>query len=200
MAQTTGTNTGLDSLWYFDTDNADLQFREDTTGEPGSPPVRVLAGTVVRYGDTAIIKGPGGVAIRERILPGAFGDVAKTQMNAVLQHNRDRTVAANGYGLKLFDSPTELRAEISLDDSFDAMEAYKKYKNGTIRGLSPEFYPVKSRYEGGVLLREVAPTIRLGLVDKPAYPDSKLVEARAAEIALYSVPKGTEKAPLPRWL
>lgn len=161
----------------------DLQLREQGEGDNLS---RVLSGTVVRYGDTATVK-THGIVIRERIVAGAFGDIKDVDITAVLQHDRSRGLARSGYGLTLHDTPTELRADIALIDDTDGTDAYKKFKAGILRGLSAEFVPQRSIVQAGVLIRQQAKLVRIGVVDTPAYPDS-LLEERQAEILALSPP------------
>lgn len=163
-------------VFYWATD--DIQYREEGEGDNLT---RFLSGTVVKYGDVATVK-VGGIVVRERIEPGAFGPVSDMDLTAVIQHERSRPVGRLGYGLTLTDTATEMRADLRLPDTTDGRDTYTNFKEGIIRGISPEFLPVKSAVQNGVLVRQQAKLLRIGLVDKGAYPDSKLVEARAAEI------------------
>lgn len=154
----------------------DLQIRE----EGGDAPP-VLSGTVFRYGDTAVVPYKGG-AIRERIAPQAIkGDISKLDITANLQHDRARSLARTGYGLVLIPTATELRAELTLGDDTDSRDTLSKFKRGILRGFSGEFYALRSRMEGNVLLREEIVLDGLAVVDRPAYHDSVL-ESRALEI------------------
>lgn len=168
-----------DILIYWASD--DLQLRQE--GDDNPP---VLSGTVVRYGDTATVRS-GNIVVRERMEPGVFGQVSDLDVMAVLQHERSRGLGRTGYGLTLSDTPTALRADLTLDDSTDGKDALIKYRSGILRGFSAEFRPVKSKVENGVLIRQQAQLIRIGVVDKPAYPDS-VIELRQAEILALSPP------------
>lgn len=154
----------------------DLQLREE--GEEDGLR-RLLAGTVIRYGDVAVVK-TRGVVIREAIEPGCFGPVSQMDVTAVLQHERSKPLARSDAGLTLEDSPTRMRADIELGDDTDSRDAYSKYKRRILRGLSAEFLPIRSVVKDGVLRRQQAKLVRIGVVDRPAYADSVL-EARAEE-------------------
>ena len=69
---------------------------------------RTLQGVLVRYGDTA-------TQFRERIEPGAFGDVASLDVLLNVQHSRSKPLARSGKGggLELTDTPEELAVSAS---------------------------------------------------------------------------------------
>ena len=158
----------------------DLKLIE-VPGRPGK-----LTGTVVKYGDVAVVLSKG-IVIRESVAPRAFQPFPQPGQNitAVIQHERSRAVAALGYDLALFDSPSALRAEITLPNTTDGRDAAELYRQGVLTGLSAEFKPVHSIVQGGILVRRQAVLIRVSLVDQPAYPGSMLdnaqAEAREAE-------------------
>lgn len=155
----------------------DLQLRE----EGGDTPSRILSGTVFRYGDIARVIHRGAV-IRERVERGAVqGNVAELDIIANLQHQRARAVARTPNGVVLVDSPTELRAEIVLGEDTDSLDAYRKFKSGILRGLSAEFWDIKSEVIDGILVRQQIELDGIGIVDKPAFEGSVL-DARALEI------------------
>lgn len=157
----------------------DLELRQENDDAPA-----IISGTVIKYGDVANVRS-GGIQIRERMEPGVFGRVSDLDIMAVLQHERSRGLARQGYGLKLIDDSTALRAELELDDSSDGRDALIKVKRRILRGFSAEFRPRKSRIDTSgpqpVLVRQQAELVRIGVVDRPAYPESTL-QLRQAEI------------------
>ena len=170
----------------------DLVLREDASN-PDAP--KVLSGTVVKYGDVARVKLKDGSVVNERFMPGSFTRSRKIEdldILANIQHQRHRAVARNGQGLTLIDTPTHLRAEITLGEDSDSKDVYAKYKSGVLKGLSPEFDPVRATYENGVLSRHQAELSGIGIVDRPAFSESML-EERAAEHLSYAPPPVTER-------
>lgn len=132
-----------------------------------------LNGVLVRYGDVAAT--PAGP---ERISAGAFGDVSSLDVIANLQHQRTRPLArSGGGGLTLTDDAESLAAEILLPDTTDGRDTAALVKQGVLRGLSLEFAAVAESRSGGVRQIDAARLLGLGVVDKPAYPQS-LVELR----------------------
>lgn len=155
----------------------DLELREEVEGE-----LPVLVGTVFRYGDKAKMPVFGGGTIEERVEKGAvMGRLSSLDIIANIQHQRDRAVARSPQGVKLIEEDGRLKAEITLGDDTDGRDAYKKYKAGILRGLSAEFYPRQSKIIDGVLVRQKLELDGIGIVDKPAFPDSVL-EKRALEV------------------
>lgn len=170
----------------------DLVLREDASN-PDAP--KVLSGTVIKYGDVARVKLKDGTVVNEKFAPGSLTRDKKLEDMDILvnvQHQRSRGVARNGYGLTLIDSPTHMRAEITLGDDSDSKDVYAKFKSGVLKGLSPEFTPIRSIAENGVLVRHHANLDAIGIVDRPAYSESVL-EARAAEWNEYNPPKAVER-------
>lgn len=150
----------------------------------------LLMGTVVEYGDEYRLKGSS-IELIERIEPGAFGDVEKSDVVLNFMHDRAMPLArTGGAGLTLTDSPErlEMRAKVVGDPDFD--RAMRKVRNRVMRGLSVEFQVDKQ----GEVIKEVGTSITrvvkraklraIGLVDLPAYPAST-VEARDKRIRYF---------------
>ena len=133
-----------------------------------------ITGVVVRYGDTATF-GPW----RERFEPRSlsYGDVI-----ANLQHDRAKPVARIGAGLSLADSDQALEARIEPPDTSYGREARELIGAGILRGLSMEFLATEERMEGKTRIVSRAQLIGIGIVDRPAYPDSEIA-ARFAQLA-----------------
>ena len=138
---------------------------------------RRLTGTVMAYGDEAVIPGIG----RERFAAFAFahylGAGADVALNVM--HESDLVVASLRRGdLYLLDGPHELGmlAELPAGDAYD--QVLGMVGDGLTRGLSVEFHAeVERRSEGTrTILRAALPA--LGIVDAPAYSASA-VELRA---------------------
>ena len=99
-----------------------------------------------------------------------------------LQHKRDIQIArTGGAGLDLLDTHSELtvRAELDEEDT-DARNVLSKVKKGILRGLSVAFREDKYRVEyngkNRMIIHEKAELRGVGVVDRPAYPASKLRE------------------------
>lgn len=133
---------------------------------------RTLAGTAMRYGDTADVFG-----MKERfetgsIVPASDGVILN------LQHDRARPLArSGGGGLELRDSADALGIEATLPMTREADDALELVRAGVLRGLSVEFEVLRERFVDGVRIVSRAILTGIGLVDRPAYPQS-VVEAR----------------------
>lgn len=125
----------------------------------------VIEGVLVRFGDTADLG-----LFRERMMPGSL---AFTDVIANLMHDRARPIARTRAGLELIQSSTELRAVIAPVPTRDGREALELVKAGVLKGLSAEF-KVSDEGQGTDGAREIraATLVGLGVVDRPAYPDS----------------------------
>ena len=145
--------------------NIAYRFAEVRLAEVDGAPA--IQGTVVKYGDTARLLG-----FRERMLPGSlrFADVIVN-----LMHRRERPIARTGAGLILRDTGTALEATITPAEVRDGKEALELVKAGVLRGLSAEFkVDPNGERRGADGIREItsAELTGLGIVDKPAYPQS----------------------------
>ena len=134
---------------------------------------RTLLGTLVRYGDTA-------QQFRERIEPGAFGDVASLDVLLSFQHTRAKPLARTGKGggLELTDSAEQLSVSASLPATREADDTLELVKAGILRGFSAEFFPVQMREEANVFVISEAKLSGLSVVDSPAYPESRITAIR----------------------
>ena len=137
---------------------------------------RRLRGTVMQYGDVAVIPGIGS----ERFAAFAFADHlerADTEINVM----HDQTLAIGsrrGGELVLIDSPAALSmvATLPQGDAFD--DVLDLVGDGFTGGLSVEFNAIEERRGGDsrTIIKATLPA--LGIVDRPAYPGSS-VERRA---------------------
>ena len=133
---------------------------------------RTLQGVLVRYGDTA-------QQFRERIEPGAFGDVASLDVLLNVQHTRAKPLArSKGGGLELRDSAEELAVSASLPATREADDTLELVRAGVLRGFSAEFFPVKMREDAGVSVISEARLAGLSVVDSPAYKESRITAIR----------------------
>ena len=95
------------------------------------------------------------------------------------QHDRAAPLGRAGGLLRLSDSPTELRAELTLPTTRDGEDVAELVRQGVLRGFSIEFRATRDRIEGGnVRVVERAELRALSVVDDPAYGDS-IVALRA---------------------
>ena len=143
---------------------AGLEWREVDGGV-------VVEGIAMPYQSEASIGG----RFSERFVPGAFGDLAKSDVLVNMQHNRSRPLArSGGGGLVLQDGEDALRARVSLAPTQDGRDAGELLKLGILRGFSVEFSVPEGgeRWDGSV--REVvkASLRGIGIVDRPAYTDA----------------------------
>ena len=138
---------------------------------------RTLHGTVMRYGDTSTQNSYGSP---ERFEPGAFGDVANSDVSLNIQHNRDRLISRTGSGLVLTDSPERLEIAATIINTKDGDDALVMVEEGLLRGFSTEFFARRERVENRTRVISKALMPRIGLVDDPAYSGSVVAEIRAA--------------------
>ena len=145
------------------------RFIEFRAGENG------LSGTVLRYGDRAKFG-----RFTERFEAGALrfdGDIV-----ANLMHDRAKPVARIGAGLTLAESGGAIEARIDWPDTVYAREAKELVEARILRGLSIEFLAEKERMDGTERIVSQARMTGLGIVDRPAYPDSQIAQ-RFEELA-----------------
>ena len=123
---------------------------------------RTLSGPAVRYGDL----GRGG---RERFAPGAFsGDRMADPMRLLAGHSRTDAV--------LVPLPVELRDDglhvgpVTLPEGRTA----ERVDRGELAGLSVGFTALEERQENGIRVIAKAHLDHVGLVARPAYPESKV--------------------------
>lgn len=136
---------------------------------------RIIEGTAVRYGDVARL--PWG---RERFEAGAFEALASADVILNRQHQRTVPLARTGAGLELRDSPEALRIRAELPRTRDADDVLELIAAGILRGLSVEFGALRSRIVDGIEAVSRAKLGNIGVVDRPAYPDSMIARERAA--------------------
>ena len=138
---------------------------------------RTIHGVLLRYGD--IGRTPYGA--KEVFMPGAFGDVDTLDSILHFQHDRARPLArTGGGGLTLTDSPETLLIAAEMPDTQDGNDALELVQKRILRGFSMEFNARRERYSGDTRIIESAALPGAGLVDKPAYPQSVIMEVRAA--------------------
>ena len=136
---------------------------------------RVLEGTAISYSDTARVG-----SRAERFLPGSLGpDVGALDVLLNVQHDRARPLArTGGGGLTLSDSAAALEIRAELPETREAADTLALVEAGVLRGFSLEFQALRERMEGPTRVIQSARLVAIGIVDKPAYPASK-VAARA---------------------
>ena len=137
---------------------------------------RTISGVAMRYGDVATL--PWGE--KERFEPGAFGSTARGDVILNFQHDRARPLArTGGGGLTITDSPTDLRLEAVMPDTREGDDALELVRKRVMRGFSVEFIPDSIRVEksdgkADLVIVETAKLRNIGLVDRPAYPASRV--------------------------
>ena len=135
---------------------------------------RRMSGTVMRYGETAVISKKRN--IKERFEAGVFGTVERSDVIFNLLHQRTSPLTrTGGGGLTLRDSATDLRMETTLPKTRAADDAIELVGTKVLRGLSVEFKPDKYRIEDGdTIVHERAELTNFGLVDRPAYKGAEV--------------------------
>lgn len=142
---------------------------------------RRLRGVLLTYDAETSIGG-----LREKFLPGAFGNVADVDVILNWQHQRSRPLArTQGGGLTLRDTNVQLELEAVLPQTREADDALELVRTGVLRGLSIEFHARDEAMAGRVRVIKRADLVGAGLVDSPAYLGS-VVEARREERARLS--------------
>ena len=154
-----------------------LEYRANENREDGDA-LGTITGVVMRYGDIATL--PWGT---EEFAPGAFIDIAGKKISATSElwsnrmHQRVQPLANTLEGsLRFKDSPTELTTEIDLPDTSAGRDVEMEVKKGLLRGLSIEFRTTKDELncDTGHRRVTVARLFGWGVVDRPAYPRSKV--------------------------
>ena len=127
---------------------------------------RTLTGTVLRYGDEAVVQLPTGAVVRERFEPGAFAPVPDVPL--VVQHDESLVIAKAG-DYVLTDTPRAMtiRAELRADSA-----ALQLARDGSLGGYSFKFWPKVQRIENNVRIVGSARLGHVGLVTAGAYPES----------------------------
>ena len=134
---------------------------------------RTVSGTVLKYGDTANIYG-----MQESIARGAFGDVSKGDIILNFQHSRGKPLArTGGGGLELEETGDGITMRAELPNTTHGNDALELVKKGVLRGLSVEMRIHKTTNERERYTINSATLSGIGLVDKPAYPQSTISRA-----------------------
>ena len=146
----------------------------------------LVQGTAMPYNVDADIAG----LFKERFLPGAFGNVAESDVVANVQHDRGRPLARTGSsgGLAFHDGPTALRAEVLLPDTTEGRDTAVLLKRGVLAGFSVEFRVAEDgeSWQGENLRVISRAELRgLAIVDRPAY-DQALAEVAKRASQRYS--------------
>jgi len=147
----------------------------------GGSDSRVITGRVLRYGDVADL----GV-FREIVEPDSlrWDDVTLN-----IQHDRARLIARTGAGLTLSTRFKDVLMRAELPPTRNGDDALEAVRAGLLTGLSVEMLVRRESWRADASddrpVRHVtAATVHgIGLVDKPAYPQSAV--ARAALEAVY---------------
>ena len=146
-----------------------VELRADADG-------RRLSGVAIRYGDTATL--PFG---RERVEPGAFGDMAAADVILNASHDRTAPLArTGGGGLELVDSAERLAFAATLPETRAADDVLALVRGNIMRGASVEMRVTGQRFESGVRIIERAALSAIGIVDTAAYGKSEIEARRAA--------------------
>ena len=135
---------------------------------------RAIAGTVIKWGDTASL--PWG---QERFVRGAITWTPDTMLT--LQHDRGKALARVGAGLVLEDGAEALTMRATLPNTTLGNDTLELVRSGVLRGLSLEFVASRTRQENRVAVVEAARMTGLSIVDVPAYSASVIARERAKQ-------------------
>ena len=170
-----------------------VEVRQNEDGET------VVSGTVIRYGDRADIMGLFTEEFREDWVSNPEDLNFANRM-----HIRSQPLATSEFGLTYMDTAEAMTFEVVLPDTSAGRDASVEFERGLLRGASVEFRVNKNGedYDEKTNHRLIISAKRfgIGLVDRPAYPDSVAELKRAMEYrahyGLY-VPEPPPTAPNP---
>ena len=131
---------------------------------------RTVIGTALRYGDLADV---GGV-FKEEAVPMALRSSGDVTLN--LFHDRGRPLAREGNGLMLLSDRQAFAFRADLPKTTYSEDALELIRNGLIRGASVEFHVKREEWHNHGEHRVIHDAVvhGIGLVDKPAYPQSSI--------------------------
>ena len=131
-----------------------------------------IEGVAIRFGDVATL--PWG---RERIEAGAL---TADDVILNLQHNRSMPLArTGGGGMEISQNDENLSFMAKMPGTTTGKDAQILLEKGILRGASLEFSVEKSRFEDDLEIIEKGKVYGIGLVDRPAYPDSVIKSMRS---------------------
>jgi hypothetical protein len=122
----------------------------------------------------------------ERFRRGAFRgtkpeDVA---LEAIGPHGIEPGVALAGRGVALEDREDGMYGTFRVSRTRAGDELLELARDGVYRAASVVFEPVKSRSADGVIERELARMVRVGIVERGAYPGAQVLAVRSKESAM----------------
>ena len=127
---------------------------------------RRLVGTVVDYRDTADRK-----LFTERFVPGSL-DLSDVLLYA--QHDRSQPLARTPGTMELRETADALEMVATLPQTRLADDVLQLVTAGVLQGLSVGFVAKRDRMEGNMRVIESATLDHIGVVDRPAYEESKV--------------------------
>ena len=164
----------MDEERSFDLDKPESEYRfAELRAEADS---REIYGLVAPYNVETTI----GKMFREKILPGAFGDVGSLDSWMTRQHKRELVLGRTGRNVFLTDSPEGLQMRAIMPKTPLGEDTLYLIREGILTGISVEFQPRRVRWEPGVVpLRNMVKSglRRFSIVDLPEY-ETTLVHAR----------------------
>ena len=151
--------------------NIERRFSEFRADDDGGG----LSGTLLRYGDTAKVYDN----ITETIQAGAFGEIDESRFRLNLMHDRAQPISfADSENLQLINDDKALDVRLKWPDNRWADDAKRGVSSGVLRGLSVEFQVKRNGFvwddKGHHVTIRDAKLLGAGIVDIPAYPDSRL--------------------------
>jgi HK97 family phage prohead protease len=123
----------------------------------------------------------------ERFKRGAFRGTkpADVSLEAIGAHGNEPGVRLAGRGTELADRDDGQYATFRISRTRDGDELLELARDGVYRGASVVFEAIKSRSGAdGVTERELARLVRVGIVERGAYPGAQVLAVRSEESAM----------------
>ncbi|MYB35884.1 MAG: HK97 family phage prohead protease [Gammaproteobacteria bacterium] len=147
----------------------------------------VVEGVLMKYGSFAVHTF-GGERFQERVEAGAFGpDVEKRKdISANMMHDSPRLLARTGTKrLSITDGNEKLTFRMTLPDTPTGQEVKTLLADGTLDGASVEIAVIDDSYDRETKTRTIreAKLLGFGLVDVPAFKESRITKRRFEDLA-----------------
>lgn len=118
----------------------------------------------------------------ERLRRGAFRGVAPgdVSLEAIGPHGNEPGVRLAGRGVELDDRDDGEYGTFRVARTRDGDELLELARSGVYRAASAVFLPITSRLVDGVIERQAARLVRVGIVERGAYPGAEVLAVRSA--------------------
>jgi HK97 family phage prohead protease len=136
----------------------------------------------------------------ERFRRGAFRGTkpADVSLEAIGAHGNEPGVQLAGRGVELHDRDDGMHGTFRVSRTRAGDELLELARDGVYRAASVVFEPVKSRSGAdGVTERELARMVRVGIVERGAYPGAEVLAVRSEEIEMQTTTPDPTPDPVP---